>query len=272
MSRRRSAPAPVSVQTSQGVAELVADPANPGGRILYIGGLASSHVDLDDPATLRMDYLHRLARALDVLLPRGAPADVVHLGGGAFALPRALAATRPRISQEVYEIEPGLVELARAELRLRRTAALRVRVGDAAERLAARPDDSADAIVCDAFVGTDIPPALTTDAFMQHVRRVLRPGGAYLVNVVDAPPWAATDRVKAALRPAFDRAFAFGAREVVRRRRAGNVLIVAGSTLRLQAFARGLAGGPYPAHVRPLIEASSPDATLHAVRATTPLR
>src|SRR4051795_5596559 len=129
-SRARIAAAPaVRVLTSQGAAELTTDPRDPSVRVLRIEGLEASAVDLADPSRLPLDYLHRLGTALDVLLPRGAAADVVHLGGGAVALPRFVAGTRPPARQEGHELEPELVELARHHLRLRRSPGLRIRVG-----------------------------------------------------------------------------------------------------------------------------------------------
>jgi SAM-dependent methyltransferase len=271
--RRGPRPKAVAVATSQGDADLVPDPSRPSARVLFIGGLMSSHIDLDDPATLHMDYLHRLGVALDVLLPRGEPADIVHLGGGAFALPRFLAATRPAVRQDVFELESGLVELARRHLRLRASAGLRVKVGDAAALLARRPDASADAVVGDAFHGTEVPAHLTTPAFAAEVRRVLRPGGVYLVNVVDTPPFAATDRHARSIGAVFPHALCFGAREVVLRRRAGNLLIAAScAPLPASALGRALAGGRHPAIVRPLIERSSDPARLIRSPAATPLR
>ena len=236
---------------SGATAVLEPDPARPGGRRLLIDGLESSYVDLTDPARLHLDYLHRLGVALDVLLPRGAAADVVHLGGGAFALPRFLAATRPLVRQEVYEIEPALVELARTDLRLRRSPGLRVRVGDAAALLARRAGASADAVVGDAFVGTEVPPQLATEAFVADVARVLRPAGVYLLNVIDGPPFATARRHETLLARAFADVLTFGGREVVRGRRAGNVLLAASpARLPRAALSRALAGGPHPASVR----------------------
>lgn len=80
--------------------------------------MPSAHVDLEDPRHLGFDYVHRIAEALDVLCPRAAPLDAVHLGGGGFTLPRYLAATRPGARSEVYEHDPAVVALARAHLGL----------------------------------------------------------------------------------------------------------------------------------------------------------
>jgi hypothetical protein len=250
--RRHAAPA-VRMQTSQGDAELVSDPRRPSERTLFIGGLASSAVDLADPERMPVDYLHRLATALDVVLPRGAAGEVVHLGGGAFALPRLIASTRPAVHQEVYELEPELVAMAREHLRLRRGPSLTVRVGDARELLArrvARGGQPADVVVGDAFVGTEVPGHLATAAFAREVRAALAPGGVHLLNVVDAPPFAAGMAQAAALREAFPHVLAFGAREVVRLRRAGNLLFAASAApLPAAALQRALAGGPHPSEV-----------------------
>jgi hypothetical protein len=250
---RRGRPAaapPVRVETSQGPAELLTDPADPAVRILVIDGLEASRVDLAEPARLPLDYLYRLGVALDVLLPRGAPCEVVHVGGGAFALPRFLAATRPLARQEVYELEPAVVELARVHLRLRRSPALRVRVGDAAALLARRGDASADVVVGDAFHGTEVPPHLAGPGFVRDVHRVLRPGGVHLVNVVDAPPFVAGRHLAALLAGTFGDVLAFGAREVVQGRRAGNLLLAASDAeLPRERLARALSGGPHPGQV-----------------------
>jgi spermidine synthase len=256
--RAEAAPA-VRVTTSQGPAELVSDPSDPAVRILVIDGLEASRVDLTDPTRLPLDYLHRLGVALDALVPRGAPCDIVHVGGGAFALPRFVAATRPLARQEVYELEPAVVELARTHLRLRRSPGLRVRVGDAAGLLARRRDATADVVVGDAFLGTEVPAHLAGAAFVRDVHRVLRPGGLHLVNVVDAPPFVASRHLAALLAGAFADVLAFGAREVVQGRRAGNLLLAArDDPLPRTRLAQALAGGPHPGLVVERQALSSP--------------
>lgn len=228
-------------------AELVVDPGRPHCRVLYVGGLASSHVDLRDPQRLHMDYQWRLAAALDALRPaRGAPVTVVHLGGGALALPRYVAATRPRARQHVYEIDPDLVALTRRELGGRK---LGLRCGDAADLIArcAR----ADVVIGDAFAGTEVPARLAAPEFVAQLRRVLGGDGLYLLNVIDAPPWERATAHARQLRETFGEVLRFGAREVVRGRRAGNALFAASAgPLKRAALASALATGPFPGEVR----------------------
>jgi spermidine synthase len=229
------------------VADLVDDPSRPGAKLLYMDGLAASHVDLRDPQRLHMDYQWRLGAALDALRPqRGAPLHVVHLGGGALALPRFVAATRPRARQTVWEIDPDLVVLARTRLGGRK---LGLRCADAAEAIARL--HHADVVIGDAFTGTEIPPALATPAFAREVRRVLGEAGLYLLNVIDVPPWEVARAQERLLRDVFGRVLVFGAREVVAGRRAGNVLFAAScGPLSRAALARALSGGAFAGSVR----------------------
>lgn len=270
--RRAKRAAPLTAETAAGTVEILPDPGNAAGRLLLIGGLASAYVDLHDPTNLRLDYVRRMADALDALVPRGEPAEIVHLGGGGFTLPRHIAATRPATRQEVYEVDPAIVSLARAHLRLRRSPALRVRVGDARALLERRAPGSADLVLGDAFTGTDVPAHLATAEFVRVVRRALRPGGRYLLNAIDAPPHAWARSQAATLAEVFAHVAVFGEREVVSGRRAGNVLYLASD--RPSALFGRLTGGPYPSEVvdgaafaagaRPFHDTALPSATPHA--------
>jgi SAM-dependent methyltransferase len=253
-SSRRGARAaePVRVESGVGVLELVPDRGRPGGRLLLIDGLAHGYVDLDDPTHLELDYVARIGAALEVLVPRGAEADVLHLGGGAFSLPRFLASTRPGVRQTAVERSGAVVKLAERHLRLRRSERLRVLQADGAAIVAAAPDDAYDLVLGDAFVGTETPAPMATAAFAAEVARILRPGGRYLLNVVDQPPWPFAAEQARILLGAFGHALAFGGRDVMRGRHAGNVLLLASdAALPRDALARRLAGGAHPAEVVP---------------------
>ncbi len=245
----RSVTVEIRAETASGVAQVLVDPARPSGRLLLLDGVANGYVDFRDPEHLGIDYLQRLAAALDALIPRGEPIDVLHLGGGAFALPRRIAATRPAARQEVVEIDPSIVALARAHLRLRPGPGLRVTVQDARAAVERRSGASADVIVCDAFAGTEVPAGLLTREFARAVRRVLKPDGVYLLNVIDVAPPTVAPRAVASVLTAFEGAVVFGAEGVVRAAAAGNLLLAAGARVS-EAALRRLGEPPDPSLVR----------------------
>ena len=111
----------------------------PGSFTLIVGGTPQSHVNLDDPAELFFEYIQRMGHVIDQLGMPGEPITAVHLGAGAFTLPRYIHATRPGSRQQVIELEMDLVDLVREQLPLPRDAQIRVRHGDARETLAKLP-------------------------------------------------------------------------------------------------------------------------------------
>ena len=162
---------------------VVAASAGPGERTLILDDLRHSHVDLDDLGHLEFDYTRWMGDAIDAL-PAGA-IDAVYLGGGGYTLPRYVATVRPGSRARVLEVDGALVELARRRLALETGPALRVRVGDARVTLRDEPTDSADLVVGDAFGSRSLPWHLATAQFAREIRRVLRPGGLYTLNVID---------------------------------------------------------------------------------------
>ncbi len=245
VARRAVAAAGVRVQTPFAVAQVAVDRANPSGRLLTLDGLDCSYVDLDDPRHLAFGYVRRMADVVDLAAPPG-PVEALHLGGGGCTLPRYVAATRPGSRQEVFERDEALLELARAHLGLRTSARLRVRIGDAGALLARRPTASVDLVAGDAFAGLAAVTAATDE-----VRRVLRPAGTYVVNVIDS---GALPRVRAharALAAAFAHTAALAPADVVRGRRQGNV-VLAGSAepLPLVALSARAAAGAEPVRLK----------------------
>jgi spermidine synthase len=215
------------------------DPRRRTGRFLLLDGRESSHVDLADPTWLEFAYMRRIADVADVVRPR----DVVHLGGGACTLARYIAATRRGSAHEVYERDEGVLRVARAELGLRTHPGLRVRIGDAASLLPRRPAASADMVIGDAFVGLDVPEALTTPGFTAHVARVLRPSGVYALNVDDAGPLPHARRHLRTLAAELEHVAAVAPRPLLRGRGGGNVVLLASrAPLPLDELRRRVAG------------------------------
>jgi spermidine synthase len=224
---RRSAPDALVQQTDFGRAEVKPDRRHPAGRLLLVDGQESSYVDLEDPTRLDFAYVRRIGDLLDLHAPARDALHVVHVGGGGFTLPRYLAATRPGSRSIVFERDAGLVELARSALGLRTSARLRVRVGDGRELLRVLPERSADAVIVDAFDGPLVPAHLTTTEFVRDVRRVLRPGGLCVLNVIDIPPLELARAGAATLLGVFRHAAILAPRRLLRGREGGNVVLAA---------------------------------------------
>jgi spermidine synthase len=219
--RRRAAPELIA---AAGELAVWRDRERPSGRLLRQGEMDASYVDLADARHLEFDYLRRMR---DVVLATGAR-RVVHVGGAGCALARALASAEPGHRQEVIELDPDVVELARRHLGLRRAPGLRVRVGDGRAVLARRPDGSADAVLVDAFVGARVPRHLVTAEALADLARV---SALAAVNVVDAPAMGDAAAIAAGLRSAFPHAIALGAAGVLGKRRSGNVVVVGSRAL-----------------------------------------
>lgn len=208
-----------------GTAELLADDDRPDGWLLSVNGVAQSYVDLAEPTHLEFDYVRLIGDLVDLAAPDGAPLTALHLGGGACSLARYLAATRPGSPQVVIEADDLLAVVVRRELGVK---GFRLRVGDAREALAALRPATSDLIISDVFAGSDLPIHCTTAEYLDAVRRVLRPGGTYIANIGDGPPFGFSRGQAATLRAAFPHVVLLAEPTVLRGRRFGN-LVLAGS-------------------------------------------
>jgi spermidine synthase len=196
-------------------------------RRLLVDGLEAAVVDRADPTHLDFPYMRWIADVLDVGWRAGIALQAVHVGGGGCVLPRYLAATRPGSHSEVYENDASVLDALGDLLDLRAERGLRVKRGDGRELLETRGARSADVVVTDAFAGPLVPAHLTTLEYQDEVRRVLRPGGVHVVNVIDEPPGRIARRQAATLVAAFAEVVVLAPRAVVGGRRTGNVVFAA---------------------------------------------
>lgn len=259
------------VPTSTGTARLEPDPDRGGAFTLFVNGVPSSHVDLDDPGFLAFEYMQQMAAVID-LLPPG-PLRVLHLGAAGCSLARWVEHTRPGSAQVGVDLDARLLELVRTWFDLPRSPRLRLRAEDARHALTTFPDASFDVVVRDVFSGDTTPEHLVTTGAALDVRRVLRPGGAYLVNCADRPPLTTARRELASLAAIGADAGGEGAEDgpsdaagtprrcvlaepaLLKGRRYGNVVLAAvrgggdGPDLASAALARAARTLPVPAHV-----------------------
>ncbi|HSC05079.1 MAG TPA: fused MFS/spermidine synthase [Solirubrobacteraceae bacterium] len=193
----------------------------------------ASYVDLADPSHLEFDYM----RWMRVVLRAARARRVLHVGGGACALPRALAAEDPDGRQEVCEVDADVLAFAREHFGLRRTPGLRVRHAEGRAFIARQPDAGWDAVAIDAFVAASVPRQLITVEATTDLARV---APLALVNVLDDRAARVLHAVAAGLARVYPRVWALGAR-------AGNTLVVGSARwLDLDRIAAEAAADPSP--------------------------
>lgn len=233
-----------------GTAKLMPDIDRERAWLLTVDGAPQSYVDLDAPTHLEFEYARRLGYVLDVVAEPGQVLDVLHLGGGALTLPRYVAATRPRSRQDVVEVDRGLLELVAEHLPLPEGARVALHASDARKWLENAATDSADVIVADVFGGSRVPAHLTSVAYVREAARVLRGSGAYLANLPDAAPFDFLRSQLATLATVFEELVLIAEPGVLRGRRFGNAVLVAGrEPVDIAALARLTAADAFPARV-----------------------
>ncbi|MDZ4234732.1 MAG: fused MFS/spermidine synthase, partial [Dietzia sp.] len=197
------APGGCDAETQYHCARLITDPDRGSGRTLELDGVRHSYVDIDDPTFLQFTYIRAIAAIVDASFPGAGPLTAYHLGGGGLTFPRYLAARRPGTDNVVSEIDGGLVRIDRDVLGAS-DVGVDLRVEDGRLGLRRLEADSRDLIVGDAFGGVSVPWHLTTVEAMADVRRVLKPDGVYVANLIDHGAQAFARAAIATLRQTFD--------------------------------------------------------------------
>src|SRR3954467_11872203 len=183
-------------------------------RTLVPNGIPASQIDLGDPTRLEFPYMRRIADVLDVMAPAGRPLRSLHLRARRGALAGYLHATRPGSSSDLVDV-------------VRHRDDLDVELADARAAVERRPKRTFDVVIGDVYDGPVTPRHLTTLEFLAEVRRVLRPGGVYVVNLIDDPPQRLARRMVATLVASFPETVLLAERPVLAGRRTGNLVVAA---------------------------------------------
>ncbi len=208
---------------ASGVAEVRWD----GSRAtLFLDGVESSCIDVEDPQDLEFEYMQHMTVILDAHTPPHRPVHALHLGAAACALPSAWEAARPGSRQVAVEVDALLAELVRRLFDLPRSPALRIRIGEGRQVMASTRPASWDVVVRDAFDHGRVPAALATLEAARDAARALVPGGLYLVNTPHGGGLDARAEA-AALLEVFPDVLAVADPKVVRSARRGNVVLAA---------------------------------------------
>ncbi len=241
---------PCDVETRYHCARIIPDRARAGGRSLWLDITRHSYVDVNDPKHLELRYSKVFADVIAASAPvtggGDRPLDALHIGGGGFTMPRYLAAMYPGSRHRVYEIDPDLVDVVRERLGLVTGPDLTVEVGDARLLMRRLPADGHDLVLGDAFGDLSVPWHLTTREFLADVRRLLRPDGVYLLNLIDYPPLRFARGEAASLADVFPHVAVLAPPDLLAGDQGGNYVLAASDrpfdTGRLEALIRSRGG------------------------------
>jgi len=178
---------PCTTESAYFCIRVIEDPPGSSGRLLMLDDVMHSFVDLQDPKRLDFSYATVSVAAIDAISPGEGAITALQIGGGGFTLPRYIEATRPGSEIDVLELDQAVLDTARRDLGLRTGPNLRVDIGDARLLVREKAPHSYDIVLGDAFGSRSVPWHLTTREFLRAVRGLLRPGGAYVMNLIDGP-------------------------------------------------------------------------------------
>ena len=193
-------------------------------KALVLDTFVNSVVDLDDPTFLASRY----ARVVDAVVSSrspGGPRNVVYIGGGAMTLPRHYHESAGSLAV-VLELDDLVPQIAVDDLGLEPGPWLKVIPGDARVTLSALAEGQFDVAVGDAFSGRSVPWHLTTVEFVEDVQAVLEPGGLYVMNVIDHPPFGFVKAEAVTLLAVFDHVAVVAPLEYLEGGRGGNFVLV----------------------------------------------
>lgn len=243
-----------------GIAELIEDDYTPGGWVLEINGMESSHIVLGQPRELDFEYMRWLAAVIEPFVDTHldpAHLRITHLGGGACSMARYLADVYPASHNTVVELDGKLAAYVREWFDLPKSPTIKIRVGEARAVTEGFAPASRDIIIRDVFAGYITPEPLTTLEFTQLAERSLAPNGLYIINCGDDRSLAGARAEAAAIAQVFEHTCIVADPAMLKGRRKGNVIIagshaplpVAGD-LATAAITKRLLGGGVPAQYK----------------------
>lgn len=152
-----------------------------GLRVLRFerGGARQTVVKLGDPEHLELPYA-RVAMVGLALCDEPRRILVVGLGGG--TLPMFLRHYYPTAEIDAVDIDPEVVYVAKRYFDFREDNRMRAHIGDG-RAFIERYRYPYDMIFLDAFSSDSVPAHLTTQEFLQAVRRALKPSGVVVGNI-----------------------------------------------------------------------------------------
>jgi len=165
----------------------------PDTRGMMLDTLLHSQINMENPTDFHYDYEKVYSAITRRLRPTQPHVDSLTIGGGGYVYPRYMTHTWPGSRTDVAEIDPVVTEASFVAFGLPRDTPIncyhqdgRVLVDQLVEQKRAGEITAPyDLIYCDAVHDYNVPFQLATKEFMTRARELIRPEGAYLMNMID---------------------------------------------------------------------------------------
>jgi len=154
---------------------------------LVLDHLVHSYTDLNDPLYLEYEYIRIYEEVVRWQARKRKSIKALFLGGGGYTFPRFIEAKYPKAKIDVVEIDPEITRVVQDYLGVSKDSRIRSFNEDGRWFVMnCKEQGSYDFIIGDAFNDLSIPYHLTTKEFAMQLKRLLKPDGLLLANVIDS--------------------------------------------------------------------------------------
>jgi len=170
--------------------KLKRDTTRSGGEpleALILDHLVHSYTDLNDPLYLEYEYIRIYEEMVRWQADKRRSFKALFIGGGGYTLPRFIEAKYPQAGIDVVEIDPDITRVVKSYLGVSEDTRIRSFNEDGRWFVMnSKEQGSYDFIFGDAFNDLSIPYHLTTKEFAMQLKKLLKPDGLLLANVIDS--------------------------------------------------------------------------------------
>jgi spermidine synthase len=170
--------------------KLKRDTTRSGGaplEALILDHLVHSYTDLNDPLYLEYEYIRIYEEMVRWQAKKRKSFKSLFIGGGGYTFPRFIEAKYPKAKIDVVEIDPEITRVVKNYLGISETTRLHSFNEDGRWFVMnCKEQGGYNFIFGDAFNDLSIPYHLTTKEFAMQLKRLLKPDGLLLANVIDS--------------------------------------------------------------------------------------
>lgn len=154
---------------------------------LILDHLIHSYTDLNDPGYLKYEYLRIYEEIVRWQVKKRSSCNALFLGGGGYTFPRFLDSRYKRAAIDVVEIDPEIIRVSQQYLGVAKDSHIRSYNEDGRWFvMTCKEQGKYDFVFGDAFNDLSIPYHLTTKEFALQLKRLMKPDGLLLANVIDS--------------------------------------------------------------------------------------